>query len=455
MAADRPSPPDAPGGASGRLDRLYARLVGEDGAGGDARVCGDLSDEACREVPRSFFLYVGSLVLTKLGDAIASPKTTLAFVMGALAVPPSLVGLLVPIRESGSMLPQIFTAGPIRRLAIRKWVWVIGSLLQALAVAAMGIAVLAAEGALAGWAILAAVAVFALVRSLSSVASKDVKGKTLPKTRRGQASGLADSTSGALVMAAALALLLLRRGDVATAFYGWLLIGLAALWIVAALLYSRIREQPGPTSEGEPDGATAVLRRLSLLARDAAFRRFVLTRALLMSTALAGPYYVLLARQNAGGEVSLLALFILAGGLASTLSSTFWGRWADRSSRRVLIAAACLASGLGVVTFAAVRAAPSFLDRPWIYAVAFFVLGVAHSGVRLGRKTYVVDMAEGNRRTDYVAVSNTAIGALLLLSGALGPLVGVIGASGMLLVLALAGFAGAALGLGLPEVEGG
>ncbi len=53
----------------------------------------------------------------------------------------------------------------------------------------------------------------------------------------------------------------------------------------------------------------------------------------------------------------------------------------------------------------------------WFYPVAFFGLSIAHAGVRLGRKTYLVDLAEGNRRTDYVAVSNTVIGALLLVSG--------------------------------------
>ena len=56
----------------------------------------------------------------------------------------------------------------------------------------------------------------------------------------------------------------------------------------------------------------------------------------------------------------------------------------------------------------------------WFYPLAFFGLGLAHAGVRLGRKTYMVDMAEGNRRTDYVAVSNSVIGALLLVSGVIG-----------------------------------
>ena len=56
----------------------------------------------------------------------------------------------------------------------------------------------------------------------------------------------------------------------------------------------------------------------------------------------------------------------------------------------------------------------------------YFLLSVAHQGARVGRKTYVVDIAEGNQRTDYVAVSNTAIGFVLLFTGMLGALRAVI-----------------------------
>jgi hypothetical protein len=78
---------------------------------------------------------------------------------------------------------------------------------------------------------------------------------------------------------------------------------------------------------------------------------------------------------------------------------------------------------------------------------------VSHSGVRAGRKTYLVDMAGGTKRTDYVAVSNSMIGLLLLAAGVL------LGALSFLklhvLVLVLAGFgvAGVIMAHGLPEVE--
>ena len=89
----------------------------------------------------------------------------------------------------------------------------------------------------------------------------------------------------------------------------------------------------------------------------------------------------------------------------------------------------------------------------WAYPAAFLVLGVAHSGIRLGRKTYLVDMAGGNKRTDYVAVSNTVIGVILLAAGGIMAALSFLQPETLILLLAATSLAGALAGLGLPEVE--
>src|SRR5699024_12558193 len=52
-----------------------------------------------------------------------------------------------------------------------------------------------------------------------------------------------------------------------------------------------------------------------------------------------------------------------------------------------------------------------------LFMLVYFLLTLMHTVVRVGRKTYVIDMAEGDQRTAYVAVSNTAVGLVLLLVG--------------------------------------
>jgi hypothetical protein len=117
----------------------------------------------------------------------------------------------------------------------------------------------------------------------------------------------------------------------------------------------------------------------------------------------------------------------------------------------VLIAAALIASSLGLTVF--LLESIGILGRaPWITPLAFFLLAVAHSGIRVGRKTYLIDMAGGQKRTDYVAVSNTVIGGILLLTGTVGFLTPVVGPAGVLLILSILGLTGAWAGTTLPEV---
>ena len=434
--------------AEPRLDSLYSKLMNEE----DARVCKDIPDSACSDVPQNFFLQVLANTLTSLGDTLTNPKTTLAWLLGVVGAPVALIAWLVPIRESGSMLPQLLIAAWIRRLPYRRGVWVCGSLLQAAALLAMGAVAWFFEGALAGGLIIACLIVFSLARGLCSVASKDVIGKTVPKTRRGRLNGLATSLSGWLALAFGVYCLIYPPNDDDMLFYAALLIGAALLWMLAALVYRRIDEAPGAT-EGGGNAFSHALGNISLLRDDAPFRRFVVTRALLLCSALSAPYYVVLARDVESG-FGMLGAFLVANGLASSLSAGVWGRMSDASSRQVLIRAALLASLLGPLVIAVDRWAnlPDALHA-WLFPLAFFVLGIANAGVRVGRKTYVLDMAGGNKRTDYVSVGNSVIGLILLATGLFGLLSGLIGAAGMLLLLSAIGLLGALLATTLPEVQ--
>jgi len=175
-------------------------------------------------------------------------------------------------------------------------------------------------------------------------------------------------------------------------------------------------------------------------------------RALLMCSALSAPYYVALAQQRIGPSVYVLGLLVIASGLASLLSAPLWGKFADRSSRQVMFAAASVTAATGLTLFLVDRVAPAMIGTIWLLPLAYFVLSIAHSGVRVGRKTYVVDLASGNNRTAYVSVSNTVIGVMLLAVGALGALAPLIGNAGMIGLLAAMGVAGALLSSTLKEV---
>jgi hypothetical protein len=277
-------------------DEIHDKLTNDDTSdAGDEDVIGSGQD-----VPRSFTLILISSFLTKLGDAIASPKTTLAWVSTAVGAPAYVLGFLVPLRESGSMIPQLFIGGAIRQLPVRKWVWVLGSCGQFLCIVGLGLTAWLLEGKAAGWMMLLLITLFSLARGFSSVASKDVLGKTIPKKQRGQLTGWATSAAGLLSIAVGVVLLLPVTGRLDESLLGVLLVGAGLLWLVAAAVYSRVPEPVGETGGGR--NALEALRRLNILVSDKPFRRFVITRALLMCSALSAPFYVALAQQNYGSR---------------------------------------------------------------------------------------------------------------------------------------------------------
>jgi hypothetical protein len=431
------------------MESLYERLAEDD----EGRVCKAISEDACREAPGNFMRHLLANALSNVADRLASAKTTLPWLLMQLGAPAWMLSLLVPIRESGSMLPQMLIGELVRRQPVRKWVWVGGGALQGACLAAMGWVGVTLQGATAGWALILLLVLFSLSRGACSVAYKDVQGKTIPKTRRGRLSGWISSVSGFAALAVGAGLGLVNGEHQSTGLIVALLAAGALLWWGAALAFSRIVEEPGAT-EGGANGIAAAMDQLAVLRTDAPFRRFVVARALAMGSGLAAPFYLALARDALGEATLWLGVFIAVEGLASLLSSPLWGRWADRSSRQVFGVACALASLLSLgVAVATWLAMPAGIAQVF-YPLAFFGLGVAHAGIRLGRKTYLVDMAEGNRRTTYVAVSNTVIGALLLFTGLLGALAATVSVPGTIALLGLAGLAGAAMSLRWEAVSG-
>lgn len=351
-------------------------------------------------------------VLTGLADLLVSAKTTLTWLLLSIGSPAVVVGLLVPIRESGSMLPQLLLAPWIKTVEPRKRAAVLGALGQAVACVAMGIAALTLPAAIAGVVILALLAVLSIARSWSSIANKDVLGRAIPKGKRGRVNGLTTSLAGGLGLAAAGLTMTLSLDDTSSpSTYAWVVVLGAAPFCLAAWALGRIHEpaaanESSAESKGQP---------LALAWRDRTLRRFIVARTCLLGTVLAGPLFVARGQQLDAG-LSALAAFVFAGGASSLLSAWAWGRAADRASAR------CMAAGATVTTIASGVALgwPQAVDAlgSWGWAALYFVFMVGYTGVRVGRKTYVVDVAKGDLRTDYVAVSNTTVAVMLLVVGA-------------------------------------
>jgi hypothetical protein len=340
-------------------------------------------------------------------------------------------------------------SGQIRRLERRKWAWVGAGTTQAVALALMIPAALSLPPAGAGLAILALLALFSIASGVGSVAFQDVTGKTIPKGRRGHMLANRAAIGGALTLGAGVILRLFLGEEGSLAPYLWLIAIAAGLWAVAALLFAQIAETPGAT-EGGRNPISELAAGWARVRRYGGYRGYLLTRAALTSIEVAMPIYAYASYGAAGGAVATLGVFVVAVGVANVISSPLWGALSDRSARSVMVAGGLTGAAAGGLALIMI-----LIDLPqdwsWLYASVFFVLGLAEAGVRLGRKTYLVDGAPADERPLYVAFANTSIGLVALLLGLIGVVAqfaGIVAAIILLIGLAVAGTLGAML---LPE----
>ena len=225
-----------------------------------------------------------------------------------------------------------------------------------------------------------------------------------------------------------------------------------ALWIAAALVFTTLKEDPGST-EGGGNPIQSFKDNFSLLVEDKQLRRFILTRGLLISTALAPPFMVALGtdKDQAGQMFGGLGLLVIASSGAGLVSSYVWGRLADRSSRKVLILTAtaatiALAATLGLHL-------SGLLEQVWALPLVLFGLMIAYQGVRLGRSTHLVDMASQDTRAAYTALSNTIIGGLLVLGGGFSLVAEYAGNAAVIGLLAVMSALAIPVAFGLAEVQ--
>lgn len=391
--------------------------------------------------------------LQNVGDQLVSGKTVLPWLFHAAGVPGFFTGLLVPLRESGSMLPQAALTPWVTTHAGRKRLWVLGSLGQAACAAVIALAAWLADAALLGVLVVLALAGLAIFRALCSITGKDVQGRTIPKGARGEVTGRAARLGGAATLITGVVLAVL--GDVPRWGLALLLAVGAATWLIAGGIFRGV-EEPIPDEEVEAQGLNKSWWKdtWELYRGEEKFRRFVNVRALLLVSALSTSFIVVLSRDAGQAMLSGLAGFVLASGLSNLLGGRLSGIWSDRSSRRVMAAGAAGASAVVLALVACAWWAPAGLNA-WIMPLGFFLVNLAHTAIRVARKTYVVDMADDDKRTQYVGAANTMMGVVLLIIGGISAVIALAGPAPALLFLAAIGLLGAWRARGLDNVSRG
>lgn len=427
---------------------FYAILFGEDSL---ERACGEIADSDCHEQRYNRSLNVANGAVTKLAEQIAGPNLVLIWLLQVLGSPIWMLGCLVPIKQTFSLLPQMVAAGQIRRLAIRKWVWVVAALLQTVCLLGIAFFSTTASPFIAGLVILILFALFSMASGTASIAFQDVIGKTVTKGHRGKLLATRSLIGGVLTLIAGTALAQVRDCQDPLWTIQMLLVCAASLWAVGALFFAGIREDTGATS-GSRNPIDEVTHGFIFFRQHHGFRHFIYVRALLLSVELATPFYFMHARSIGSIDGSDIGLLVAAIGLSQLLSSPFWGRMADETSRKVMQYSALIAAGAALVALC-LMLIPNAEIQKWLYVGVFILIGLAESGIRLGRKTYLVDAVPNQERATFAALSNCVIGLLALTMSALGLIAQLYGISLLIALLGTLALLATILCQRLPEAD--
>lgn len=383
----------------------------------EERACNTIPDEDCAYVPQNFTYNVANGTASKLAEKIISPKLTLPWIFSFLGAPTFMIGMLVPVKDAGSLLPQLFVSGKIRSQKIRKHYWTVSALVQSAMMLLSAFLVYSYSGEWLTYTLLGLLAVFSMASGVASVAFKDVAAKTVPKGQRGQMLSYRSTFGGLLALGAGAFLLFGIQGNGSAHVYALMFLAAGVLWFLAALFFAMIKEMPGSTKGGR-NPVDEIKGGLRLLKSDQNFRNFIITRALLMAIPLSLPFYVVISKQLVNNGWSQLGYLIIISGLAQVLSSPFWGRYADDSPRRLMRVVAGISIAASV--YASLFLLDGFLQSFYWFLPVFFVHGIAYAGARLSRKTYLVDYAPDDERPTYVSLANTLIGLFTLIAASFG-----------------------------------
>jgi hypothetical protein len=356
---------------------------------------------------KTFTQLISIATCGKLADLLISAKTTLPWLLASLGAPIWIVSMLVPIRESGSLIPQWPLKQKVSHIENRLVIWRWGIVIQACSIFLMLASAIFTKALIAGLLILFCLLLLSLGRSLSSLSMKDIQGINVEKGQRGKLVGMASTMSGLLSLITA-GLLILSPQDMSIKAIQLLITFSAFIMFVSLFLSIGLTANLSDNKKDSNDGKSL----WKTINQQADLRQLIISRCLLLHAALIAPFFVSASAIN--NDFFQLPYFIIASALASFLSSYLWGKMADKSAIHTMLYATLVCISASVAFYFVTS-----VDKWWVDVFLFFVLNLGYAGIRIGRKTYMLDIAQGSQRTLYVAAANSMVGYVLLMLGGL------------------------------------
>lgn len=377
--------------------------------------------------------FAGDFITWGVGMTFINPTTIMPTFISHYTDLPVLIGLASTIQTGGWLLPQLIVSNLIAHLP-RKKPFMIGAALATRPVLWLFALFLLVSNDFSNTTILTTFFVlytfFTIGDAMASVAWFDILGKSVPPSRRGRVLGSAQIIMGLLALGASQVaewILAPTRTDImgiqlplaklefplnyALCFA---IAGAGTLLSLMSNLF--IHEVAQPVKE-KPLALSDYLPTLWRIVRhDRHFSYVTIVRLLAGLANMALPFYIIFAQHELGFGEEWLGVFIAAQVAGSLVSGVVLGFLSERSGSKAVILAAVFLQGIAPFTALVVFFIGNSLGAgaPWLYAIIFTMIGVGQTSNLLGFINYVLELAPPMERTNYIGVTNTLNGLLLV-----------------------------------------
>jgi MFS family permease len=347
--------------------------------------------------------------------------------LGATA---TILGLIATLGAVGVVLPQLLVAGYVCGRGRVMPLYRRASMVRVGGVAWMALATVlfaGQPGAVQLGLFVVGYALYVFASGISSLPFIEVVGRVIPARRRGTFFSLRQFGGGAVSLVTSLGTAVViseRLPGLAFPYNFGLLFGLGVpAAAITFWLWTRVRE-PGLRPEPMPTPArTSVWDGLHTGLRAARlhpdFKYFLFVRLLLTLAAMAGPFYMVYARQL-DVPMGILGGYVTVSLGASMLSNLIWGPLVNRAGRRTLVSvvvlpslAVPLAALLVPMAGRALSLSPEALGVA--YALVFVLGGLGSAGQGMVFDSVLLSLASPAQRPTYFAFVNTLCGVTAFL----------------------------------------
>ncbi|MFA4028454.1 MAG: hypothetical protein GDYSWBUE_000334 [Candidatus Fervidibacterota bacterium] len=399
--------------------------MGEDGN------CSKPADDLAALVPipqlsawrRAFALGVLNGVAFQLGFSLSHPSTVLVTFATRLVNSELGAGLIGTIAGAGWFLPQLFVVGYIESQRYKMPIYRFASTLRLLSWAMMILTTVTFIGTskvLTAICFFSLYAIFMLMGGVGGLAFMDIVTRIIPPRRRGAFWGARNLFGGLLGVLSGFIVKEILAMEKALPFpSNYMLLMLFSLisYAVAFSLFMLIDEPPDLLTQPRLRFIWELKDLFKLLCDNRRFRLFILTRLILDSSSIAGPFYATFAIRVLGTHDSVMGTFLILQTATGLLLTPLWSYINDAKGCTTAMRACIFLLPVVPLTATAISAISAMCgSSDWMlmaWMVIYALIGAISPAPAIAFTNYLLELAETERRPLLIASFNTIDGLVM------------------------------------------